>query len=226
MNNLDLSSKRFLIILIIILLLFFMIIVVAFDFLNKHADEDSFTQQDNYSETIGFSEKQEPVQESRNDVPEEETHHVSFETTPEEQNENYNNRTSTVEENGIVPINESENKEDSTLSVTQNSEMLFAEAQKLKNEKQYVKALEEYKSILDKNINNETNAKCYEEMANIYAVVKRYGSALSYAQKAYSTSPSSARELLIARIYYKTGDVDKATKKINNILQRDFSADN
>ena len=57
------------------------------------------------------------------------------------------------------------------------------------------------------------------------AIVKKYGSAMSYAQKAYNLSPSTNRELLLARLYYKTGDVDKATKRVNNILQRDFSID-
>ena len=131
-------------------------------------------------------------------------------TTDGQQNENNN-----VEEN-----------KPTSLTKAQETELMFLDAQKLKDEKQYVKALEEYKSILGKNIDSNTNARCYEEMAGIYSIVKRYGTALSYAQKAYSIAPSSNRELLIARLYYKTGDIDKATKKINNILQRDFSVDN
>ena len=55
--------------------------------------------------------------------------------------------------------------------------------------------------------------------------MKRYGTALSYAQKAYNTYPTSSREMLLARLYYKTGDLDKATKRMNNVLQRDFASD-
>ena len=37
--------------------------------------------------------------------------------------------------------------------------------------------------------------------------------------------PTTSREILLARIYYKTGDIVKATQRINNVLQRDFAAD-
>jgi hypothetical protein len=62
-------------------------------------------------------------------------------------------------------------------------------------------------------------------MADVYGIVKRYGTALSYAQRAYNAAPTTSREMLIARLYYKTGEIDKATKRVNNILQRDFSND-
>ena len=102
---------------------------------------------------------------------------------------------------------------------------ILLDADKLKKDKQYVKAIEEYQKI--STVTNDTNtiAKSYEEIATIYAIAKRYGTALSYAQKAYNLSPSSSREMLLARLYYKTGDMDKATRRINNVLQRDFSAD-
>ena len=102
---------------------------------------------------------------------------------------------------------------------------IFFASSKYKSEKQYVKALEELQKI--PSITKDVNliAKSYEETASIYAIVKRYGTALSYAQRAYNMSPSSSREMLLARLYYKTGDIDKATKRINNVLQRDFSDD-
>ena len=68
-------------------------------------------------------------------------------------------------------------------------------------------------------------ATSYEGIASIYAARHKYGSALSYATRAYNMSPSSSRELLLARLYYKTGDMEKATRRINNILHRDFSDD-
>ena len=43
--------------------------------------------------------------------------------------------------------------------------------------------------------------------------------------KAFNLSPNSHRELLLAKLYYKTGDTYKATQRINNILQREFADD-
>ena len=111
------------------------------------------------------------------------------------------------------------------LTPEEKAEKAFLTAQKYKRDRQFVKALQEYQKIPA--ITNDTSmvARSYEEIATIYAIVKKYGTALSYAQKAYNMSPSSSREMLLARLYYKTGDIDKATRRINNVLQRDFSSD-
>ena len=71
----------------------------------------------------------------------------------------------------------------------------------------------------------EKKAKYYEEAAISYAMAQRYGTALSYAQTAYNMYPTTSKELLLARLYYKTGDYDKANVRMNNILKRDFVAD-
>ena len=233
-NNLDINSKKFLIILVVIMLAFVLLIIKAFDIMGK-AGEDPLRPQVNMSEVgeLGGDNQTTDGQQNENNAANINTdveHHVSF-VEEEQQKESQpaettNNQTITEP---LAPINENNNVEESkptSLTKAQETELMFLDAQKLKDEKQYVKALEEYKSILGKNIDSNTNARCYEEMAGIYSIVKRYGTALSYAQKAYSIAPSSNRELLIARLYYKTGDIDKATKKINNILQRDFSVDN
>lgn len=233
-NNLDINSKKFLIILVVMMLAFVLLIIKAFDIMGK-ANEDPLRPQVNMSEVgeLGDDNQATDGQQNENNTANINTdveHHVSF-VEEEQQKESQpakttNNQTITEP---LAPINENNNVEESkptSLTKAQETELMFLDAQKLKDEKQYVKALEEYKSILGKNIDSNTNARCYEEMAGIYSIVKRYGTALSYAQKAYSIAPSSNRELLIARLYYKTGDIDKATKKINNILQRDFSVDN
>ena len=233
-NNLDINSKKFLIILVVMMLAFVLLIIKAFDIMGK-ANEDPLRPQVNMSEVgeLGGDNQTTDGQQNENNAANINTdveHHVSF-VEEEQQKESQpaettNNQTITEP---LAPINENNNVEESkptSLTKAQETELMFLDAQKLKDEKQYVKALEEYKSILGKNIDSNTNARCYEEMAGIYSIVKRYGTALSYAQKAYSIAPSSNRELLIARLYYKTGDIDKATKKINNILQRDFSGEN
>ncbi len=64
-------------------------------------------------------------------------------------------------------------------------------------------ALELYKDITNEIKDLELSASCYEEMSNIYAYQKRYGSALIYAQKAYNASPSPSRESLITKLREK-----------------------
>ena len=105
------------------------------------------------------------------------------------------------------------------------AEDLILNAEQYRNDKDYANAISAYKAAAEKAEDTEVKAMCYENTAMVYAIVKKYGSAMSYAQKAYNLSPSTNRELLLARLYYKTGDVDKATKRVNNILQRDFSID-
>ena len=111
-------------------------------------------------------------------------------------------------------------------NVTQESVAdLMTKADKYRADKDYVKAIETYKAAAEHADDQLLKAQCYENTAMVYAIVKRYGSAMSYAQQAYNMAPSTSRELLLARLYYKTGDIDKATKRVNNILQRDFSID-
>lgn len=104
-------------------------------------------------------------------------------------------------------------------------ESLMDKASALRRDRDYVKAIEMYKKAAELSGDSAIQVKCYEEMAMLYGMVKRYGTALAYAQKAYNLSPSTSRELLLARLYYKTGDIDKATRRVNNILQRDFTVD-
>ena len=102
-----------------------------------------------------------------------------------------------------------------------NSEL--SQARKLRNDKKYIEAVTEYQEIISNTEDKALQALCYEEVAVMYASIKKYGSALSVAQKAYNTQPSTSREVLLARLYYKSGNIDKATTRINNVLRRDFS---
>ncbi len=105
------------------------------------------------------------------------------------------------------------------------SESLIKQAENLKNDHDYAGAIDLYKRAAELSEDSAIQAECYEEMAMLYGMIKRYGTALAYAQKAYNLSPSTDRELLLARLYYKTGDTDKAARRVNNILQRDFTVD-
>lgn len=100
---------------------------------------------------------------------------------------------------------------------------VFAKANDLRAEEKYESAVYEYEQLAKNSDNAEFKAKCYEEIALTYASMKRFGSGLSYAQKAFNTAPSTERELLLARMYYKTGSADKAQERVNAILKRDFN---
>ena len=65
----------------------------------------------------------------------------------------------------------------------------------------------------------------YRNKAIAYAKERRYGTALAYAQKAYNMNPTTEGEVLLARLYYKTGDYTKANDRMNNVLKRDFAVD-
>ena len=99
---------------------------------------------------------------------------------------------------------------------------LFQKALSLRNDEKYESAVYEYQQIISSTDDNDIKAKCYQEIALTYASIKRYGSALANAQKAYNMNPSTEKELILARLYYKTGNIDKATEHINAILKRDF----
>ena len=235
MNNYDIGSKKFLLIMIIILLFFFLLIVKAFDFL---ADQDVVDEKSRIEDVTKAIEMRNNNPENNNEKNSEED--ISTKNNSEEKsldiklqipkNTEYKEEIITDVQpvnniEGLEPIGAVDSKSSKELSSEEEIELMFLTAQKYTNEKQYVKALEEYNNIKEKTSDTALVARCYENMAGIYAIVKRYGTALSYAQKAYNLSPSTSREMLLARLYYKTGEIDKATKRVNNILQRDFSLD-
>lgn len=229
MNNFDFESKKINIIIFVIFILFAMVIIKAFDYLPENADADR---------NADISK----VMEQRNSKSVEQTQNSEEQPEAQEEQNNNQNGLNVDLSKDIAPKSVEKKQAEEPLEVIQENiqespapvqntnavselDMKFINAQKYKEEKQYVKAIEEYKSILEQSSEPQVTARCYEEIANIYGVVKRYGTALSYAQRAYNTYPTSAREMLLARLYYKTGDLDKATKRMNNVLQRDFASD-
>lgn len=102
---------------------------------------------------------------------------------------------------------------------------VFASAMKYKKAREYENSLAELKRALSLVENEEQKADCYEQAAIIHAKTKHYGSALSNAHKAYNCHPSASREALLARLYYRTGNVDRANNYIDKVLKKDFSLD-
>ena len=213
------NSKKFLILILIVCVAFLVLIINAFEYLpNKSGDE--IINRTNVEE---INKAAEPVEtEEAKEQPKEERGTLNI---------NLDQPTKVEEPEKLEPIAVdgdnavAEDAKPVELTPEQKADEAFRTAKAYRHSKQYVKALEEYQKIPMITKDNDTIARSYEEIAFIYATVKRYGTALSFAQKAYNMSPSSSREVLLARLYYKTGDMDKATTRINNVLQRDFSAD-
>ncbi len=222
MNNFDIGSKKYTIILFAIFIAFVLVIIKAFDYIPEEQEVQNpanvnqallqnYQAQQNVQEESDEqtadekTEKKELNIDLRNDIdiPKEVE---QMESTPTEK---------------LEPLEENSAK----VSVEQGVESRFTLAQKYRDEKQYIKALEEYKQIAESESDVHIQARCYEEIANVYGIVKRYGTALSFAQKAYNMEPTTNREMLLSRLYYKTGDLDKATKRMNNVLKREFSDD-
>ena len=240
MNNYtEFNSKSFLIILFLICAVFLVLIIKAFSFI-PDSNTDKVVSRNMTANTQKPRTVEQSVKEENNAVQEDaqveqKTDTVSavqdrqqntmFQPTPNEQESLENIDELPQEASAENLSNSTTNTEPAAPSVEEQVLKIFVDAGKLKKDKQYVKAIEEYQKISTITQDTDTIAKSYEEIAAIYAIVKRYGTALSYAQKAYNMSPSSSREMLLARLYYKTGDMDKATRRINNVLQRDFSAD-
>lgn len=219
MNNFDLGSKKYMIIILAIFMAFALVIIKAFDYLPESQDEANSADINRAIEmrnNRSITQNTEESQEEQTDKKEFNVDLQSSVNVPEEARPSAPAQPEELEK--IEPVEESSNN----LSAEQQLELRFLTAQKYKDEKQYVKALEEYQSIAAA-ANSNTKARCYEEIANVYGIVKRYGTALSYAQKAYNMEPTSQREMLLARLYYKTGDLNKATKRMNNVLHREFS---
>ena len=155
----------------------------------------------------------------------------NIENVQESANEN-KSETVSVESKEVVSDTKSDLPELDKVTEN-NSEILdneaispFDNAIKLKNEKKYQEALNQFVEIAKNNNDDKLKSSCYEEISQIYALNKKYGTALSYAQKSFNLTPNTRRELLLARLYYKTGDITNATKRVNNILQRDFIVEN
>ena len=227
------NSKKFLIMLLLICVVFLVVIIKAFEYIPV-TDKDAVISRNNIEninkpapdseETASENENAENIEKKTLDI----NLTPDFVEKPKTEPLKEEKVVEPLENITDLPKDAAEaNSEAKPVELTpeEKAEKIFITAQKYRKDRQFVKALEEYQKIPTITNDTATVARSYEEIATIYAIVKRYGTALSFAQKAYNMSPSSSREMLLARLYYKTGDIDKATRRINNVLQRDFSSD-
>ena len=227
------NSKKFLIMLLLICVVFLVVIIKAFEYIPV-TDNDALITRSNVENINKPAQNSDEEQNENTDNTEKKALDINltpdFVEKPKSENLKENKDIEPLENISDLPkdeVEENSSNEIKTVELTpeEKAEKIFITAQKYRKDRQFVKALEEYQKIPTITNDTATVARSYEEIATIYAIVKRYGTALSFAQKAYNMSPSSSREMLLARLYYKTGDIDKATRRINNVLQRDFSSD-
>lgn len=217
MDKFDVRSAKMLSIIGVILIGFVIAIANAYKYLPSETSEipdvdTEISQPVNNSEDNYNNETEEEEEEDR--PAEENTRETKSYSEPE-----------TVSYNNLTPLDNVDNDNYSADS-EKTYESIIANAKQFKEEKQLVKAISEYQQAVNLAENSKQKAECYEEIATIYAISKKYGTALSFAQKAYNLSPSTPREILLARLYFKTGSTDKASDRINNVLRRDFNQDN
>ena len=98
-------------------------------------------------------------------------------------------------------------------------------AHELIRESNYAGAIEQFMLALEYAETDYDKVNIYDKLALLYGVTKQYKKAIPYAQKAYQIEQTGKREIILTKLYYKSGEVEKATKRINLIMQRDFVLD-
>ena len=218
MNKFDIKSAKFMIFIIIICGAFAALVGNAYRYLPS---------EDNKKDYVQFEQK-----ENSNFVAEEKNDKEYEEKTSVEKDEEVieEKRNTKFEEEKKEEIQEKKDIEEFEVignNIPKNDELTIVlnNAKKSFSDKNFTKAVEEYQNALTLTSDNKIKAECYEQIASIQAISKRYGTALSYAQKAFNMEPTTSREVLLARLYYKTGNTERANQRMNNVLQRDFSMD-
>ena len=212
MNKFNIESAKFVIIIIGICFIFVMVIWHAFDYLP--ANDSNKTITDTTASMVKESNEEEAKEDS-----EEEANIDEHEIENSEQKEE-----ASFKEQNLTPLESISDEKLGVNEIEQERSLddVLNKAKEYTQENRASNAISEYQKAIKLTDDSKIKAQCYEEIALIYANQKRYGSALSVAQKAYNISPSTSHEVLLARLYYKTGDIDKATNRVNNILRRDF----
>ena len=216
MDKFDIKAAKLMSIIIGICFIFIMVVWHAYDYIPQK-DSNNILEMQEVQNTDSETETVEKKEEEKLEDIVEKVQRVDFEK--KEINNTEIEPLETIYENN--PEEKTIEKPVEASIKDYNSEL--ANARKLRNDKMYAEAVAEYQKTISNTEDRALQAQCYEEVAIMYATLQKYGSALSIAQKAYNTKPSTSREVLLARLYYKCGNIDKATSRINNVLRRDFS---
>ena len=230
----EFSSKKYLALMVLVCIIFVIIIVKAYDYLPDKSVENYNnpminTQAQNINNTQNFSQDNTNNQTSNLDQNYDPNRHKSGHIDYMHNETRSYNKNDFEEINAPKGTNEDniqtfENSNTSQLALTSDELAIRAlfNANKLKSSSDYNSAITELQKVAEYTSDKEILATSYEKIAELYAIQRRYGTALSFAGKAYSTSPNVNREMLIARIYYQSGETDNAVSRLNNILSKGF----
>ena len=240
MEKFNIGTLKFVVMIVAICLLFFLLVNNAYNYLPKEDTMDDIPYNDSYSqETVSYSSSK---KESSNNNEEKNTDNTESKQVTDEFDEERNDSSKKQEFNNEVdkiakikkdsesirdlriPDEKLEEISESDLN-SQNSnsaENLLNRANELKQGNKYEEAISVFEQLISITSNTQEIANYQENIAILYAKMKRYGSALSYAQQSYNNNPSTEREVLLARIYYKVGDINRAQARMNNVLKREF----
>lgn len=222
----EFSSKKNLILLILICTIFALIIIKAYDYLpdksveNNNIMINSKAQTENSTNNYqNYTDNNVQQQEQNYDPERHKSGHIDYmHSENTNKYEEISAPKGTYEENITLQDNDSSSK----LSPDELAIQSIFKAMKYKTASDYSEAINELQKVSEYTSDKEILATSYEKIAEIYAIQKRYSTALSFAGKAYSSSPSINREMLIARIYYQSGQTESAVSSLNNILSRGF----
>lgn len=231
-ENYDFNSKKFLWLLVLVCLLFVILIVKAFQYLPVD-DNNAQTSQENVINDNSQAEIADKENEDADNA-DEETSSAAENADKEHKSGKIliddSDKPELEEIDAPEGINIDEEqppkKQDEVSAALSNEELALRaiiSAKKNFKDKDYSQALEEYRKVPNLTNDSELIAMSYEGISELYANSKRYGTALSFAAKAYNVSPSISREMLIAKIYYRAGNTENAITRVNNLLKKDFA---
>jgi len=230
-KDVNFNTKKYIILMFIICLVFFVIVIKAFEYIPV-ADKELISEQsriENINKTSQEQNTEADVVEEEKSSDKQKHVHIDFMKQQKETEEpiaeiqapeGVDYEPSVQEKTNIS--NEEKQPE---LTSEQKALETLHRAKNHFNNGEYATSLKEYHSAVQLTKDDEIIASGYEGISKVYAANRKYGTALAFATKAYSISPSISREILLAKLYYKTGDIEKATKRVNNILHKDFSND-
>ena len=224
-NSFDFNSKKYMILLVLICVLFAIFTIKIFDYMPKPVNEA-----DDYNEEqvvdVNSPAQEDNIASKKNEDEEDSEEHKTghFNFMPKQNHDEEGEYDEIDAPPGAVSEDIPANIQTSTTDLTNDERALrcIINGQKYKASSDYTNAMDEFQKVAELTDNNELKAMSFEAIAEIYAHQRRFGTALTFASKAYNLSPTSSREMLISRIYYKSGDTEKGIKRLNSMLQKSF----
>lgn len=235
------NSKKYIFLLVIICMVFGFLIIKAFDYLPDNQVEDiDNTETSNINKIIdnttnkNYNGKDSEDEEHEDDSYSEKKINTKsgilyqdpLTVNSQEQIEEINAPHGSINETTIYNEEENNNHDNENAQGLSNDEKALRaiiNARKLTKAGNQTDAINSYNKVQELTQDNELLSEAYEGIAELYAKDKKYGSALTFAAKAYKASPSLSGELLIAKIYYSAGKTDTAITRVNNMVKRGFT---